>query len=316
MKTPRRSLSWTWVPVLACALAAPRSTRAQEKPQDDEAQRLFIEGRDAIERGDYAAGCPKFEESLKLVTRASTLLNLAQCDERDGRLVRAFERWKQGAALLDPIDERVPIAKERALALEKRIPQLTIRMAESAPPGTEVKLDGALVGPDDFGAARPLDPGRHVVTLNAPKQPAQELTVELAEGSQKEVFLQPGSPIREVVVQKVGGSGTTRTLGLVIGGLGVAGAVVAGITGGLIISRDGDIQDACPNQRCTKEGEDLIDGSQTLLIVNGIAWGVGLVGLGVGAWLVLSSGDDGAPKTTVGTAVLRGGAGLTLRRSF
>lgn len=308
---------------LAAALCAPsfaRTARAQDK-SEAEAQRLFLEGRAAVERGDYAAGCPKFEESLKIVRRAGTLLNLAQCEDHAGRLRPALDYWNEGAKQLDPTDERLALARKRIAELEARVPKLTVSLASTAPAGVVVRVDGAPLPAAEIGAARQMDPGSHEVVLLVPGQPEQRLPVELAEGDRKEVLLQvaPGERSVMLVPGKGGPSGGDdgrRTLGLVLGGVGVAGLVAAGVTGGMIMARDGDIDAACPDQRCTPQGRELIRGSTPLLVVNGIAWGVGLVGLGAGAWLFFTSGDKGAPATALDAAPLPGGAWVSMRRSF
>jgi hypothetical protein len=57
--------------------------------------------------------------------------------------------------------------------------------------------------------------------------------------------------------------------------------------------------------------------SETLIVVNYVAWGVGIAGLGVGALLVLTSGGaPDAPTTALSPALLPGGGGLSLRRCF
>lgn len=321
MRAPT-AVPWTAALALAACLCAPsfaRTARAQSK-SEAEAQRLFMEGRDAVERGDYAAGCPKFEQSLKITRRASTLLNLAQCEDHAGRLRPALDYWNEGARQLDPTDERLAFARKRIAELEARVPKLTVRLATTAPEGVEVRVDGAPLREEEIGAARPMDPGSHEVVLLVPGQPEQRLPVELAERDRKEVLLQVAPGERSVVVvpgkDVPGGGDGRRRLGLVLGGVGVAGLVAAGITGGMIMARDGDIDAACPDQRCTPEGRELIQGSTPLLVVNGIAWGVGLVGLGAGAWLFFTGGDEGAPATALDAAPLPGGAWVSMRRSF
>jgi hypothetical protein len=86
----------------------------------------------------------------------------------------------------------------------------------------------------------------------------------------------------------------------------------------VLLSRDSKIDENCPDKRCNAEGRELIDGSQPLLIANAVAWGVGIVGLGVGTWLVLSSGEtrEAAPATALGVTPVPGGAGVGLLRSF
>ena len=305
---------------LAAALCAPATARAQANDPEAEAQRLFLEGREAVERGDYATGCPRFAESLALIRRASTLLNLAQCEEHEGRLRSALDYWTQGAADLDPTDERMALARQRIADLEARIPRLTVRLASNAPAGVVVRVDGVPMPTEDLGQPLPMTTGAHEVVLLVPGQPEQRLPVDLAERDRKEIMLQVTPGEKTVLIAPTAAGAppldTRRTLGFVVGGIGLAGLTVAGITGMMVVSRDSHIEEQCPDKRCSPEGLQTIEGTKPLLVVNAVAWGLGLGGLGAGAWLLLTGNDRQPRATAVDAAPLPGGARITIRRSF
>ncbi|EYF03974.1 Hypothetical protein CAP_5075 [Chondromyces apiculatus DSM 436] len=300
-----------------------------EESTEAAAQRLFLEGRSATERGDRATACAKFAESLKLLRRAGTLMNLAQCEEDAGRLSGALDYWNQSVALLEATDDRMALAKQRRAALEARVPRLAIRLQAGTPAENEVRVDGTPLAAGEIGVSRWMEPGKHEVVFTVEGHPEQRLSVVLAEGESREVLLQVGGVAdpqhwrgadgaSRAAPSGTGGAGETggrRTLGFVIGGVGLAGAVAAGVTGGLIMGRDGDIEAACAGG-CTPAGRELIEGSNTLLVMNGISWGVAAVGLGVGGWLVLTGGKDSATTTAVQVLPLPGGAALALKGSF
>src|SRR4051812_20590270 len=83
--------------LLAIARAAPARAQAADEQQ---AEVLFREGREAVDRGDFTTGCARFAGSLKLTQRPGPLLNLANCEEHQGHLVAALARWREGIALL------------------------------------------------------------------------------------------------------------------------------------------------------------------------------------------------------------------------
>src|SRR5690242_7148142 len=90
------------------------------------AEALFHDGRAAAQKGDWETACPKFRESQRLDPAAGTLLNLADCEEHRGKVATAWQLFRQVVESLPPTDERVPLAKDRASALEKRLPRLTV----------------------------------------------------------------------------------------------------------------------------------------------------------------------------------------------
>lgn len=88
----------------------------------EDAETLFREGRAAADEGNYLVACPKFEESYKLDPAPGTLLNLADCEENRGQLVKAWQHFRQLHDRLPATDERKSVAATRARALEQRLP--------------------------------------------------------------------------------------------------------------------------------------------------------------------------------------------------
>jgi hypothetical protein len=175
------------------ASAAPRDRAAAEV--------LFQAGRDALERGDWKAACARFEESNRLDPAAGTTMNLANCSEKLGRLAKAWELYRSALEALPADDDRVSVATERARALEKRIPYLTIRLAPGTAPATRVERDGIELGRASLGLALPVDPGRHLVKVISVGRSARSYTVELAEAERRELTVEAG---------ELGAAGETR----------------------------------------------------------------------------------------------------------
>ena len=170
----------SFLPVLALLLwAAPAAA------DETEGARLFREGRAAMLEGRFDAACPKIAESQRLEPHVGTLLNLAACHERQGKVAGAWVEYQKAltAARADGQPERARLAQQRIDVLEPRVPWLTI-----VPPlGTNanelvVTLDGAIVQPVAWGKEMPVDPGPHVVGARKPGSPSFEETLELHEG--------------------------------------------------------------------------------------------------------------------------------------
>jgi hypothetical protein len=126
----------------------------------DEARgrQLFDEGRVALQRGDLNVACAKFRESLAIDGSVGPLLNLAECEERRGRLATALDLWRRASGRTrDGVE--ADFVRERIADLSPRVPRLSLRPAPDLPPGARVILDGSAVAPDGTGVA--VDPGAH-----------------------------------------------------------------------------------------------------------------------------------------------------------
>jgi hypothetical protein len=158
------------------------------------AQVLFEEGHAAFTRGDLATACAKFSASQRLDPAGGTLINLADCEERSGRLALAWLHWRESIAMFEAQDPRLALARQRSEALDARVPRLTLVLAPGAPPATRVTRDGAGVEPAGIGVAVPVDPGAHRVTVIAPNSPPRHYDVHLAEGERRVLELDPRPP--------------------------------------------------------------------------------------------------------------------------
>jgi hypothetical protein len=322
---------------LTLPLLAARSAWSQGAADTARAEALFREARTALARGDHATACPRFEESLRLARRASTLFNLAECEAAKGQLVAALARWQEGIALLDAKDDRLADARDRAAAIDKRVPRLRLQLAPGVPPAVRVEVDGAQLAHDRLGTLVPVNPGAHLLTLTAPGRREQRVPVTLAEGERKEVTLAfhpnepatagqpahrpgavPGAPAA-LAADPAPGSGRAarRAIGLVVAGVGVASLGVGTVTGLMTIGKKSDVDDACGRGQCTSTAtRDAADSGKTLSTISTITFVGGAVGIGLGAVLVVTSfsGDD-PPRTGRAALVpmwLPGGGGVQL----
>jgi len=314
-------------PVLLVALSWATPARAQTG-DNQQAESLFREGREAVDRGDYTTGCAKFAESLRLTQRPGPLLNLANCEEHQGRFVSALAHWTDGIALLPANDERVVAARQRVEALSRRIPRITIVLASSAPDGATVTLDGAPVSRAALGVPQPMDLGEHVVVAAAPGHTDARSTLILGEGERREITVTPGMPAVApppvltpppiVAPPPPPSSDGARTAGFVIGGVGLVGVVVGAITGGMTIGKKSTVDKECDANRCTGlTARDAATAGKTLSTVSTVAFIAGGVGLAAGVVLVLTSGPRRAPTTAVlGAMPMPGGGGFSLGGSF
>jgi hypothetical protein len=309
----------------SAAMGQPRGNRAATKAAADA---LFRQGREAFDKGDYAQACPKFAESQTIEPAPGTLLNLAVCEERVGKLVSARKHLGDLLPQLSARDDRLAFARDLLAKIEKRVSRLSLMLAPGAPSETVV-LDEREGKALPFEVDVELDPGVYDLSIKAPGRPSTRLLITLAEGQREERLIAPAPAPVEPDKSRGGplsprppepGSNLGRTLGFVAGGVGVAAFGVAAVTGVVLLNKKSAVDDKCPAKVCSEEGLRLLrEAKETpLLPVNTASWILGIAGVSAGAVLILTSKPKGAsePKATAFATVLPLGGGLGVRGCF
>ena len=157
-----------------CLFLAPFA-RAESATDKTTAEVLFKQAREKLAAGDYAAACPAFEASQRLDPAAGTLLNLADCYERVGRIASAWAYFTEVAGMSAATGQvkREAVARQRAEALVPRLANISIRVLGGGA-GRTVVRDGTLIDKALFGTPVPVDPGDHLIEVTAPGPLARE----------------------------------------------------------------------------------------------------------------------------------------------
>jgi len=311
------------------------------------AQALYDEARQLVAAEKFEQACPKFKASYELDPAGGTLLNLADCYERQGKTATAWTTFKDAleAARHDGKTERSEFATQHLANLEKRLSRLSVAVPDAArEPGLEVTVDGTPLAEAAYGVALPLDPGSHVIRAVAPgKQPfeksvevssssAQRLTIELpklsdAAGSPAAVSAagagSPGAGQASVDGSPGRHTSTARTLGFVAGGIGVVSIGVGSYFGLKAFSRWDARNTGCTGG-CTADAKTAGDDAKSAATVSTIGFAAGAAALGAGIVLILTSSSSKEPeppsahvgKLRVGLLTSRDGAGLSLETKW
>lgn len=149
--------------VLAFVAAVPSLAHAQSA----DAQKLFDEGKALMKTHALDEACTKFEQSDKLDPGVGTELWLADCYERNGKLVAAYKQYSATEKLAVSLqDHRDAVAHKRASALLSKVSKLVVTLPAARPiEGIELRVDGAVAASGD---AVVVDPGTHLVEASAP----------------------------------------------------------------------------------------------------------------------------------------------------
>lgn len=282
------------------------------------ATELFTQGRDYLQQGDLDKACALFAESLRLDPAVGTALNLAECEQRRGRLAMALRQWQQAINLAKATnDERLEVAMERHAALEPRVPKLTVRLEPGAPDGVVVMREDVELGRASLGRALPVDPGRHVIVVTAPGHEDSRQTVLLREGEDKKVMVRVGEPTKgskpvAVKPARPVESERDRTLAYVLGGVGAAGLLAGTVTGVMLMNERKKVDEHCDDRdRCDATGLAAADAGKKLVPINTVAWVVGVAGLGAGAYFYFT-----APPSDASSVASPSGAYVQVRGTF
>jgi hypothetical protein len=136
-----------------------------------QAQSLFDEGRKLIKAGKIAEACTAFESSQKLDPAVTTLLNLAECREKNRQLATAWGAFVDAnrMARASKNAKLAKVASKYARKLEPRLSRLTITVAaDRRIPGLEILRGDELVDPAGWNHALPIDGGTYTIAARAP----------------------------------------------------------------------------------------------------------------------------------------------------
>jgi hypothetical protein len=337
--------------VLATAFVVPSIAHAQRNDDLARADAAFNAAKALLEAGQNVDACAKFAESARLAPGLGVTMYLADCYERIGRTASAWTEFRSAEGLArQRSDKRADIARGRAQALEPKLDRLTIAVAPTVPlAGLQILRDGAVVAPEEWGIAVPVDPGDHVVVVSAPGHAQRTLPAHLAPENQSvtvRIDRLDDAPAPAVATAPVPAPGPTqppvatastsssslasesapdnpdpgktrRWIGIAVGGAGVVGIALGAVFGlgaksKLDQSNDGhcDAADTCdPTGLSLRKDANQAAGASTVAFVVG---GVALAG-GIVVYLT-------APRASksVGFVVTptQGGGTALLRTSF
>jgi len=316
------------------------------------AEALFDEGLQLMNDKRYAEACPKLEESQRIDAGIGTLLYLAECYEKTGRTASAWATFREAASAASAAGQgdRARQGKARADRLEPLLSKLTVSVAaeNKSIPGFQVTRGGETVQAPLFETAVPVDPGNLVIEATAPgyepvtktvnvpgnggraqvqvpalvpapgTTPAAPAGTGAAQGSQTQPGQEQGQQSAALAEQASTDDGSTsRTVGVVLMGVGAAGMVVGTIFGVDALQKNNDAKDICGDDTScpTQEGEDLSDDAQQAALVSTIGFVAGGAALVGGAVLYLTA-PDGSEAGRMQLSPIAGGAQFSFSGRF
>jgi hypothetical protein len=152
-----------------------------------------------------------------------------------------------------------------------------------------------------------VDPGVH--TLRVVLAPGRErvLTLTFADGESKSV------PLAEAdgTAHETNAPPVRRTVGFVLGGIGVAALAASGVFGALALSKKSVVDGHCDADGCDQDGLDAKRSGSTLATVSTVAFVAGAAALATGLFFVFTK--PSSARVGVGAAAMGAGGGAVLR---
>lgn len=280
--------------LVMCAFCT--EARADEKSQRADA--LFAEGQTLLQKGNVAEACAKMEQSYAIEPAQGTLLNMAYCHEKQGRIGLSYREFRRASARAAQEHDaaRLRFAESKEAELEPRL----VRIEWDVPAGTTitgVSIDGdSLAG----SATRVfVEPGKHVIEV-ATAQSKQEKIVTVPSGSSAPLVVSvqfpnvpaPLAPKHDAPFTRdtpaAPPTSTRSIVGWTFVGVGAA-AVGASIGFGLgTFSEKSSAERTCRGDICDAAGLEHGDRAHAFATVSTIALAVGAVAIGIGTYLVLT----------------------------
>ena len=280
----------------------PVSAQSNEQRADD----LFRQGQDRLQIGLTREACELLAASHRLDPALGTLLNLASCHEREGKIATAHGEYLVAATWAKERreDEREQFARHRASALEVDIPKLRIEVAR-APRNLHVELDGRAIELSALEGDMTVDPGPHRVDVTAEAKRAwhkTDLHIDRRSRTVLQVALDDETPADAPVA-----TSTTRPVaGYIAGGVAIAslGAGVALLlrAGALDAQSERDAEQAKmvnpPDPALKASAMEAHEAAVTSQNLGLVAMGVGALGAGACLYFFLSARGAEAPAAS------------------
>lgn len=314
MHVLRSRVAFTAVVVVQLCLASAASAQAPN------ADALFDQGKKAMVSGDLDTACARFRASDQIDPAAGTRANLGECEDKRGKVASALEAFRGVLEKLPAGDSRIPVVKQRIKALEARLPRLTLRLAPGAPKDTTVRDGTVTIGSEaTFGDALPIDPGVHHLVVGASSHSTRTIDVTVTEGKATSITIEPG-PAETSPEEAPPASGPAPSSEAsnspgpwIVGGIGLAGLIVGGVTGALVLANKSTFYSN--THKCvtgkgtcvTPDGDAARSAINTLGPVTTVGLVVGGVGVAVGAiWLGVRPSAKSSAR--IGVSPVAGGA--------
>jgi len=288
------------------------------------AETLFRDGRALMDEGRYPEACRKLEESQRLDPALGTLLNMAVCHEKEGKIATAWAEFNEAMVLArrEGRQDRFDLAQQHMTSLEPDLPKLVLNVPpQSRIPGLEILRNGTPIGVGAWGTPLPIDPGEVIIEARAPKYKpwTTTLQIEIREQKSEDIPLLESMPEDELTTGASAGTGSSRRspppppedfwtanriAGVTLAGVGIAAMGIGSVFGVTALNNQSDREAYCSGKTCSDQrGIDLNKDAMRNANIANITIGAGALVGAVGALLFFSGGSDAPTEMQSGVDI-------------
>jgi hypothetical protein len=323
------------ITVVAGLMASAAQAAAEDV--DKEAKAAYQQGVADFGAGRFDAAATAFRKAFDLKPSWKIRYNIGQSEaaaKRYGLALDAFEAY-----LAEGGDDVESSRRDEVLGEIQRLRLLVGGLDIKGPAGATVEVDGTRRGTLPLGSriretagvdhevvVRATD-GSELLRRTGIRVGSGEVVTVEVEGEEQTA---PAAAASAQPAPDKGGSGKPHdeeggshgplwTWGWVGVGVGAAVAVAGGVTGGLALSKQSDLESKCPDKACASQKDlDLRDSADTLALMTDVLIPVGAAIAVAGAVLLIVDHTSGSEATamTVVPSVGGDGAGLVLEGRF
>jgi hypothetical protein len=281
---------------LAAATIALATVRADADPTPEElaaARQIFNEGRDLEKANDWAGAIKRFKKVAQVKMTPQVRYHMALCEENLGHFVAALNGYelaindaKQPGANAPDVLENAP---PRAEAMRGRVAKIHLEVTGTVIDSL-VLLDGASLDSALFGTSIPVDPGKHVLTVESHDREMDRKELVLEEkGSANVTFdvrdvprtADSATPLASGSPSAKPPEGPSRLPVYVAGGVGAVGLIAGGVLLALREFSIAQVRATCDasDRHCDPALADIAQDGKTYQTAAFVSFGVGLAAL-------------------------------------
>ena len=270
--------------------------------QREQAQALFIKGKQKYDARDFKGALENFRASVEIVQSPNTRLYVARALRELGSLVEAYAEFGRAAAEAkehEHEDGRYGKAAEAANAeraeLGRRVGFLRLNVTRTSD-ATVLNVGGSPILRAGWGEPVPVLPGSVVVELATPGSPPVSKTLSVSAGQSVDLPLdggipgpgEGGPPPPPPVVETPSARPPWRIMWISGYGVGLVGLVTFAIAGVSSNNTASDLSAKCGNKPCPASLANEVSRGKTEQTIANVGLVFGLLGVAAGTtFLVL-----------------------------